>query len=168
MSPVPPLLPAETLLRVQRTAKRDGICVLGLATFFALVSAAGGQLSFAAIGLLAAGAGTVELHGRTLLLRGEPRGMNWLVASQPFLLVVIYTYCLLRLSEPQIPSVPDAIQAALAPSAAQFGLTAEQYLAKVNRMSVQAFAAIATLCQGGMAIYYSQRREAVTRALTEE
>ncbi len=167
MTRVPPLLPAETLTRVLRTAQLDGATVLILSAFFALLSAAGGHGPLAVIGLLAAGAGSVELHGRGLLLKGDSRGMNWLVASQPLLLAIIYAYCLIRLSDSQLPAVSESLRAALAPSAAQFGLTVEQYLAKVNRISLQAFAFIATLCQGGMAIYYFRRREPVARALEE-
>ncbi|MEX2045150.1 MAG: hypothetical protein WD941_07340, partial [Opitutus sp.] len=151
MTRIPPLLPAETLLRVLRTAQLDGICVVVLAAIFALVSAAGGHFPFAIIGLMAAAAGSVELQGRGMLLRGDAKGMNWLVASQPFLLLVIYAYCLLRLHDAHPPAVPESVQAVLATSAAQFGMTVGQYLAKVNRLTIQIFAVIATICQGGMA-----------------
>lgn len=167
MTRIPPLLPAEALSRVLRTAKVDGLCVVVLASLFALSSAAGGHLPFAAVGLFAAAAGSVELHGRGLLIRGDAAGMNWLVASQPFLLLVIYAYCLLRLQETQMPGVPDSVQAVLASSAAQFGMTAEQYLGKINRLTVQILSAVATICQGGMALYYWRRRAAVERALGE-
>src|SRR5678816_1370684 len=85
----PPLLPEETLARVLRLARFDGMGALVLGGMFALFAAAARDFPFAAIGLLAAGAGAVELHGAALLRQGDRRGMQWLVASQPYLLLVI-------------------------------------------------------------------------------
>ena len=62
----PPLLPSETLMRVLRLAKLDGMGVLLLGGLFALMAASGGEKPFAIIGLLAAGAGAIELHGAAL------------------------------------------------------------------------------------------------------
>ena len=53
----PPLLPAETLVRVLRLAKFDGLSVLLIAGVFALLAATAGDFSGALVGLLAAGAG---------------------------------------------------------------------------------------------------------------
>ena len=57
----PPKLVSEVMRRVMRVARFDGISVLCLAGFFALVSAASGDVSGAAFGLLIAAAGAVEL-----------------------------------------------------------------------------------------------------------
>src|SRR5215212_4806798 len=75
----PPLLSEVTLVRVLRLARFDGMGALVLGGMFALVAAANRDFPFAAIGLLAAGAGAVELHGAALLREGEPRGMRWLL-----------------------------------------------------------------------------------------
>src|SRR5262249_17978142 len=103
MTKIPPLLPQETLLRVLRVARFDGTGALILGGTFALMMASEHDFPFAAIGLLAAGAGAIELHGAALLKQGESRGMSWLVASQPYLLLVILAYCALRLWFVQIP-----------------------------------------------------------------
>ena len=92
----PPLLPEETLIRVLRVARLDGLSVLVISGVFALVSALAGDGLGAVVGLLVAGAGAVELHGATLLEHGEPRGIDWLTGSQGFLLATIALYCALR------------------------------------------------------------------------
>ena len=73
--PQPPLLPEVILMRVLRLARFDGMGALMLGGMFALVAASARDFPFAAIGLLAAGAGAIELHGAALLKEGQPRGM---------------------------------------------------------------------------------------------
>ena len=162
----PPLLPEEVLVRVLRLARFDGLGALGLGTIFALVSAAGDHFPFAAIGLLAAGAGAVELHGVGLLRQGESRGMNWLIASQPFLLVVIFAYCALRLWLVEMPPLPETLHALVAAGAAQWNMSVDDYLRLLNRITYGVLAVTALGFQGGMMIYYLRRKKPVERALT--
>jgi hypothetical protein len=164
----PPLLPEETFARVLRLARFDGMGALILGGMFALVAAAARDFPFAAIGLLASGAGAVELHGAALLRQGEPRGMRWLVASQPYLLLVILSYCALRLWLIDIPPVPEAFRAVFAASAQQWGMSVEDYQRALNRITVLAVAAAAVAFQGGMMLYYLRRREPVYRALAAD
>lgn len=164
----PPLLPEEALTRVLRVARFDGTGALALGAIFALMAAAGGDFPFAVIGLLGAGAGAVELHGAALLRQGEPRGMNWLVASQPFLLVVVLTYCAIRLWLADLPPVPESFQGLFAASAQQWGLTVPEYQRALNRITVVAVAAVAAGFQGGMMVFYLRRRAPVARALAIE
>lgn len=164
----PPLLPEETYLRVLRLARFDGLGAMVLGGMFALFAAAGGDIPLAVIGLLAAGAGAVELHGVAILRQGHPRGMRWLVASQPLLLLVILAYCGLRLWLIDVPPVPEAFQSVFAASAAQWGLTVEEYQRALNRITALAVAMAATGFQGGMTLYYLRRREPVYRALSAE
>lgn len=165
MTSLPPLLPEETLARVLRIARFDGVGVLVLGGLFALMAAAARDIPFAAVGLLAAGAGAIELHGVALLREYEPRGMKWLVASQPFLLVVILSYCVLRLTYVELPAVPENLREMVDTSAAQLGMTVDQYFALVNRITACVVGFVALLYQGGMTIYYLRRRKAVRRAL---
>src|SRR5687767_982966 len=164
----PPLLPDESLVRVLRLARFDGMGAMVLGGMFALVAASARDFPFALIGLLAAGAGAVELHGAALLRQGEPRGMSWLIASQPFLLVVILTYCAVRIWMVELPPVPEAFQGMFAASAQQWGLTIPEYQRALNRITVLAFATVAIGFQGGMMFFYLRRRAAVARALTME
>ena len=164
----PPLLPEETLARVLRLARFDGMSVLVLGGMFALIAAAAGDFPFAIIGLLASGAGAMELHGTALLRQREPRGMRWLLASQPFLFLVILTYCALRLWFVELPPVPEAFQGVFAASARQWNMTVEDYQRALNHITALAVATAAVGFQGGMTIYYLRRRKPVYRALAEE
>jgi hypothetical protein len=163
----PPLLPEETCSRVLRLAKLDGTGVLALGALFAVLAAAGGEAHFAIVGLLAAAAGTIELHGASLLQRGEARGIRWLVASQPFLLGVIYAYCALRLTHFEMPPVPERFREAMETTARELGLTLEEYFRLVNRLTAQIVAGVATIYQGWMTVYYFRRRAAVEQAIAE-
>ena len=164
----PPLLPEETLVRVLRLANLDGLGSLVLGTVFALMAAGAHDVPFAVIGLLAAGAGAVELHGASLLRRGEERGMTWLIASQPFLLLVIWCYCGLRLAHFEAPPLPEGLSELATVSAAQWNLSVADYFRVLNTITVAVLAVVALGYQGGMTIYYWQRRGPVTRALSEE
>jgi hypothetical protein len=163
--PQPPLLPEEILARVTRLARCDGLSVLVLGTVFALATAATRNLPFAAVGLLAAGAGAVELHGVALLRTGESRGMSWIIASQPFLLCVIFGYCALRLALFAIPPLPDGLKELTATRAQELGMSMEELFRFTNRLAVGALSAASLCYQGGMTIYYARRRKAVAQAL---
>jgi hypothetical protein len=163
--PQPPLLPEETLTRVLRIARFDGTGALLLGGLFALLAAAGGERGFAVVGLLASGAGAIELHGVGLLRQGEPRGMNWLIASQPLLLAVILVYCALRLWFVELPPVPEDFQGVFAASAQQWGMSLPEYQRALNRITILVLAAVAFGFQGGMVLYYLRRRAAVEQAL---
>jgi hypothetical protein len=161
----PPLLPEETLVRVLRLAKLDGITVLVLGGVFALMAAGNGQAPFAVVGLLAAGAGAIELHGVGLLRRNVPAGMQWVIASQPLLLLVIFGYCALRLTHFEMPPIPDSLREAATANAQALEMTLDEYFRLMNRVSAGLVALIATGYQGWMAYYYWTRRRAVAQAL---
>lgn len=164
----PPLLPEETLARVLRLARFDGTGALLLGGMFALSAAMSGERAFAVIGLLGAAAGAIELHGGELLKQGYVRGMNWLIASQPFLLLVIFAYCGLRLWYFELPPVPESFQGIFAASAQQWNMTVPEYQEALNRLTVLAVATVGVGFQGWMTFYYLRRRHAVIRALAVE
>ena len=163
----PPLLPEETLERVERLARFDGLSLLLLGALFAVPAAAVRDVPFAMIGLLAAGAGAVELHGLGLLREGDARGMNWLIGSQPLLLLVIWCYGGLRLLFFEPPPLPDGMAELAKTGASQWGLPVDAYFHRVNQLIVGAVSVIALFYQGGMTLYYLRRREAVAAALRE-
>jgi hypothetical protein len=167
MSQPPPLLPDVVLGRVVRVARMDGGGALLLGGIFALMMAAAGDRAFAVVGLLAAGSGAIELHGAALLRRGEPRGMRWLIASQPLLLAVIWSYCVLRIAAVQAPPIPETLRPFLAASAAPWQVTVEEYVQALNRLTIATLALVALGFQGGLTLYYMRRRRAVERALGE-
>ena len=161
----PPLLPEIVLARVVRLARFDGLSVFALGSVFALMMVVTREVPFAAVGLLAAGAGAVELHGVSLLKQGEARGMQWLIASQPFLLIVILGYCALRMTHFEMPPLPDGFRELAQAAAQQWGMSVDDYFRTVNRLTVQALAVVAFAYQGAMAVYYLRRRASVARAL---
>jgi len=167
----PPILPAESLRRVMRVARFDGLSVLIVAGGFALLSAASRDVSGAAIGLLIAGAGAIELHGVGLLRAGQ-EGMKWLISSQLFLMGTILVYAGFRILRPDVawmlPYVTGEAAEPILQAAQQQGLTVEQLLVGAMSMFYVLVAIITLLYQGGMTIYYLRRRKAVELALKEE
>ncbi len=164
----PPLLPEETLVRVLRLAKFDGLGAVVLGTLFALSAAGAGDGPCAVIGVLAAGAGAIESHGASLLRAGEARGMRWLIASQPFLLLVIWVYCGLRFTHFEMPPLPEGMRELAALSAQQWDLTVEGYFRMLNTITVAVLAVVSLGYQGGMTLYYWRRRRPVAQALASE
>lgn len=164
----PPLLPEETLIRVLRIARFDGLGALILGTLFALMAAAAQEGPFAVIGLLAAGAGAIELHGVSLLREGEIRGMRWLIASQPLLLLIIWSYGVLRLVHFEMPPLTDGLSHLAGLSAEQWGMSVDEYFRTLNAMTVAVLAVVALIYQASMTIYYLRRREPVAKALAED
>jgi hypothetical protein len=164
----PPLLPEETLMRVQRVARFDGMAALILGAMFAISAASAREVPFTVIGLLAAGGGAMELHGLALIDRGNARGVDWLVWSQPLLLTVIFGYCALRLWLMDLPPIPEGFQDVFKASAEQWGVSVEEYQRILNRITVGAVAVIGAGFQGSMLVYYLRRRRAVIAALRDD
>ncbi|MBI5382910.1 MAG: hypothetical protein HZA31_13510 [Opitutae bacterium] len=167
MSKTPPLLPAETLARVLRISRTDGILVLAVAAAFAMLSALAKDLPGAMVGLLVASAGAAELHGSGLLRAGEIRGISWLVGSQVHLITVVFFYVIWRLTffDPaplRVMITPDLEQALR-----DLGYTFDEFARMANRLSCALFASLTLLYQGGMALYYYRRRGLVEAALAE-
>ena len=173
MSSKPPLLPAEIVARLLRVAHFDGASVLGLCGVLAIVSAWYGDLTGAVIGVLIAGAGAFELHGAGLLKAGKPRGLNWLVASQLYLLAAILSYVGWRLTSYNPAAVRRILEPALHLPVIQAmldmaGATEADLLVMVRPLYFAGFRLVAVgtlLYQGGMALYYHRRRAAVAAAL---
>ena len=166
----PPPLPEETLRRVARIARFDGISVAAVAGVFALLAASAHDVSGAVVGVIVAGAGAAELHGVSLLHGGEPRAVRWLIGSQLYLLVAILSYVTWRLGSPD-PRMLDAMRAALTSDQRQLlqqsGVTEAEFLRMAIRL-VYFCVGLATLVyQGGMIVYYSRRRAAIGHALGE-
>ena len=141
--------------------------MLILGSFFAVMSALAHDIPYVIIGLLGAGAGALELHGVALLREQEPRGMNWIIASQPFMLVVILGYCVLRLTYFEVPPVPERLKDMVSLGAQQWNLSVEDYFRMVNRITAFTVGGVAFLYQGAMTLYYLRRKNAVSLALSQ-
>jgi hypothetical protein len=173
MTPTPPLLAHETFVRVLRIARMDGLSVLGVAGFFSLLAAGAGETRSAIVGVVVALAGAIELHGASLLQHGDVRGMNWLVRSQIFLLMVLLAYCGWRLTWVDLEPLRTAFHTTLRMPLMQqmwatnqeMGITEDQFLVQSYTLVYLSLAIATLVYQGGMTLYYLRRRDPVTRAL---
>ena len=161
----PPLLPIETLARVLRMSRLDGMGMLMIATFFALTSAAMGEIAGATVWLLVAGAGAIELHGVGLLRQAEKRGLNWLVTSQYLLLVVVLAHCALRLAHYDPTAMREALTEEMKATLAQANYDEEDFLRTVYIATYAAIAGATLIYKLSLARYYQRRRPAITAAL---
>lgn len=163
----PPLLPEETLHRVLRVANINGLSVMAIAGMVTLAVASTGNYIGAAIGLLIAASGAFELHGAGLLKAGNERGMRWLIGSQPYLLVVVFVYCAMRLASFDSAILEEAMTDELRTAIEQAGYDEAQFLRTVYFTVYAVFAILTLVYQGMMTLYYYRRRSAVEAALTE-
>jgi hypothetical protein len=156
-----------------RVAHFDGGSVLVLCGALAIASAWYGDFTGAVVGVLIAGAGAFELHGAGLIKAGEPRGLNWLVASQLYLLVAILGYVGWRVMSYDSAGVRHLLEPMLRASDLQAqlseaGATEADLLATVRTIYYACFGLVAVgtlFYPGGMAVYYYRRRVAVAAAL---
>jgi uncharacterized protein (TIGR04145 family) len=164
----PPLLPDETLHRVLRVANINGLSVMAIAGMITLAVASTGNYVGAAIGLLVAASGAFELHGAGLLKAGNERGMQWLIGSQPYLLVVVLVYCAMRLASYDPALLQQAMTDELRTVIEQAGHEEESFLRTVYFGVYAVLAFLTLIYQGLMTLYYYRRRSAVEAALSEE
>lgn len=165
---LPPPLPIDTLERVLRVARMNGLVLLAVSSAFAAMSAMGAQKIGAIAGCLAAGCAALELHGVNRLRLGDPRGMAWLVRSQLALLAVVFGYVTARI----LTFDPELVRAILTDEMiakfATAGVREEEIVPMMELFSrfmygVGAF--VSVLYQGGMAFYYRRKTAAVEEAL---
>lgn len=164
----PPPLPQDVFARVLRVAWTDGRMLLIIAGIFAMFAASMREATGTIAGVLAAGAGALELHGVNLLQRGDARALRWLVLSQVLLFLVICGYVAARLATFD----PQVVERFISPEIeAQFlaaGIEREGIVPMMKRFYQIGYGVllVASLAyQGGMAWYFLRRRGAVRRAL---
>lgn len=176
MTSVPPLLPDQVLVRVQSLARRNGWSIVLIAGLAALMSAAQRDLINAPLALLAAGCGAMEVHGAGMLRHGDRHGVAWLISGEMFLLLVILVYCGLKLLHPNLEEMRAALHASLNfPGMKErwkeieaAGFSEETYILLMNRLVAIALAFASLFYQGGMALYYARRKNAIDLALGGE
>jgi len=172
-SPMPNQTPEDILRRVLRVARLDGMSVLVIAGGVALGSLVLQDFFGAAAGFVIASAGAVELRGRKLLLAGQSRGLDWLIGSQLWLVTVILLYAAWRLQayDPALMkhyALPVLRSELVEPLLAANGLREGDALRLVRTLYIILYLALGVLSfcfQGGLALYYRKRRDAVTAAL---
>ena len=176
LSKAPPLLPSETLSRVVRTARMNGTVTLAIAGTFALISASDHDFSGTGIGIAIAAAGAMELHGITVIHNRDERGVSWLIWSQFILMALVLGYAYFRITHPPLEDLKASFNALYSPEKLaelksaedQLGLPNDQALKLLNSFSWGLIAFVTLLYQGGMMLYYSRRRAAISEAVTTE
>jgi hypothetical protein len=169
----PPPLPDEIFSRVQRIARLNGGCVLAAAGCFALLHAASRQFGMAVLSLAAAGAGVAESHGAVRLRAHDHAGVRWLVGSQVYLAMLILGYAAWRLLHFDAVFAAQAAQAMLefpgmSERMAASGMTNADVLVliRISYTAIYVAAGITTLVyQGGLALYYRRRSNALASAI---
>ncbi len=167
----PPPLPQDVLQRVLRLAAADGRLLLTIAGVFALLAAAVREGPGTVAGVLAAGAGALELHGVSILRQGEPRGLRWLVGSQGLLLLVVIAYAVVRLMLLDTDAIAQHITPEIDQKLAAAGMTRDELMATTRLLFQLGYGLliVGTLCyQGGMMWFFLRRRHAVAQALQAE
>ncbi len=163
----PPLLPFETLRRVLRLARFNGTVMLVIAGTFALGSASTHDIFSTVVGLLIAAAGAMEMHGAAVLKHGAARGMNWLVASQLYLIVVVLGYVTYGLQHIDVSVMKPLLSAEQTNAIVQTGYTVDAALRLTATACYVIFAVATVIYQGAMTLYYVRRRAAVQAALLD-
>jgi len=115
-----------------------------------------------------AGAGAIELHGGTLLRDAEKRGLNWLIASQFLLLLVVLGYCALRLTHYDLAPIREALTDEMKASLREANYDQEDFLRIVYVTTYLTMGAVTLLYKSTVAFYFFRRRGAVAAALDAE
>jgi hypothetical protein len=173
MSITPPILPSEVLRRVRRVATMNGSAVFVISGILAAASLLAGDFTGAFAGLIIAGAGAMELCGLARLKSEPSKGCNLLVASQLYLLAAVLAYVGWKLTATESADMARTVAKAFreppldalveASNLSQRELS--QQAMGMYRIALMIVAALTTLHQGGMALYYHRRRHAVTKAV---
>ena len=169
----PPLLPDRSLKRVLAIARGDGWSIVIVAALGGLYSLVTGSWFAAGTAALVVLAGWSELHGRRLLLERESRGLRWLIGAQLSLLAIIWIYAVCRwwFFDPAAlwAELPSLAQAEIDRQLLAAGLLPELdrplLLQMMNTLTCLLLIVLTFFYQGGMALYYTLKRRAVTEAL---
>lgn len=151
-----------------RTAKLNGLSIVIIAGICALGSLAFGDWVGAGYGVLVVAGGWLELSGRKQLLRGNADGMRRLVRSQMVVLSVILIYAVSRIGSFDLDTALGGMTAEMRTELTQSGVDLNSLQPMVRLMFYALYIGVivgSVIYQGGMALYYQRRTEAVKRAL---
>jgi hypothetical protein len=159
----------KALKRVLTISRLNGWSVAVVAALGTLVTLLLGDLTGTLVGLVAIASGVMEIRGHGKLQRKDASGMTLLVRSQLLLLGVLLAYCAIRLGsfdgETAMANLTPDMEAILK----EAGLGRGDILPLVSLAYYATYGAVAATCliyQGGLALYYSRKREPVTQVLT--
>lgn len=162
--------PKEILHRVLLVSLIDGWSIALFAGLCTVVSLAFGDWTGGFVGLLVTAGGVIEIRGRRRLTQHDADGgMDLLVRSQLIVVGVIWIYAIGRLtnfdSDTALANMPPDMKSALD----QVGMTTQDVARYVRLFTYVLYGTVMVvtlLYQGGMMLYYRNRRAAVREALT--
>jgi hypothetical protein len=164
----PPFLPEETLQRVLRMANFNGLSVMAISGFLTLAVASNGDVFGVVIGLLVAASGAMELHGAGLLRVSEPRGTRWLIASQPYLALVVLVYCGIQVTNYDPALLRKMVTEEQTAGIVELGYDREKFLHTSYMVSYGVLAVVTVIYQGALTVFYFRRRHVLEEAVLEE
>lgn len=141
-----------------------------LAGLFSLLAAYQRDGIGAVAGCLAAAVGVIELNGVNRLRQASVSGLSWIIGSQIALLLTVLAYAILRATTFDPDTVARLITTETRAEFAELGLREDQILPMLEKSYVGVYVTVALVSvvyQGGMALYYHRRRDAVRRALED-
>lgn len=161
--------PAEkSLRRVLLIAAIDGWSIAIFAGFCTLVSLLFGEWVGVYIGAIITFAGVLELRGRTRLIRGDIRGLSWLVRAQVLILATVGLYAFRNLLAFDEAAMLAEVTPELRNAINQVGISMadiQQLMKPVYYGLYLTVIGVTLLFQGGMALFYASRRAKITAAL---
>lgn len=172
-------LPKPTLRRVLALSLMDGCCMTIFSGFCTSLSLWLGEWSGAGVGAVVMSCGITTLCSRKRLMRGDARGMVWLLRAQLVVLAIVFLYVmenLLGYDSAEVNQRLLDLQSNSSLGGILFSLL-EQYGISVSALepilkplyfAVYLLVMGGTLLfQGGLALFYKTRRGQVTAELAE-
>jgi len=158
----------QTLAKVLKISRLNGWSIAIVAGVCTLGSLAFGNLVGGLVGLLATGAGVMEIRGNRMLQRRDLVGLKWLVQAELFLLAVLATYAITRLvsfdREAVLANITPDMQALFK----QAGIETADIVPLVRTMFFAIYGSVLIVTfiyQGGMALYYRRRSALVAEGI---
>ena len=151
----------------------NGSAVLVISGLLAVASLLARDYRGAFAGFVIGAAGAMELRGFSLLKRNTSKGCNLLVASQIYLLLAVLGYIAWKLTAAESADMARTVAKAFREPPLEALLEANnlsqrelsQQVMGMYRIALIIVAGLTTLHQGGMALYYHRRRDAVAKAV---
>lgn len=152
----------KKLKRVLSVSRINGWSIAGFAGLCAILVLLLGDLFGFAVGIAVAFGGYMELRGNFLLLKKTPKAFHWLIASQLYLMLVLWIYCFYNLAEfdpsdPWARFPPGFKEMILAVNPDQHLV---EELAGISYYATYLAVIMAVLIyQGGLCLYYLSRKK---------
>jgi len=158
----------NTLFKIKRTSKWNGITILVVAILSLILSFLDYHFTGILISLFVAFSGWMEIQGSRQVDENLPLAGKWLTGSQIWLLTVVWTYTIIQWITFNPETVLEMVSPSLIHQLNVLGITGEnvlqELLTKVVVSTYMAVLLVTLLYQGGLALFYWRK----VRLLTSE